>query len=505
MSEWSDISQAIGMLGQQDVQRKQKAYYDTQLQATQQKVAEEAAISQNYNALAQTFHQSGGNIDALAPLVKDGASMQAMAKFVDDYSKTEEGRKKAMDATAQRAMRNFQVGSGYIAKALSAPRGSEEWAANIQNAAAVAPFSFKLGGYDPESQTFELLAPAPIVGFSSAGERISADQAETTLKRIQAGTIAAKDGTLFNKEWQDAQIMYDIDRKQKNTAALANTEQHILLTNGKQSLTVIPQLAENPADGFVYLVQDPQKGLMPTPNLDAYLSNGFRPISQKQANEETKIDQEQQKIGMTAWGHQISAANLGMRQKEFEDATEGKTGLKEQSGVVNTAVDNLRAQQNDILKRYVNFPAPQAGESQEAFNFRIMDAQKTAMQSLEQAAKDGDARAQHDLEMLQSTMQDYNTLINKQSEIAYTMAGLPAPQRNPGAQAGVLPAAKGTADGRYQAARAPQSGAQAQPAPPTQAAAPPKGGDNPPVQGARKAPDGNWYVEKDGKYFRVKQ
>jgi hypothetical protein len=27
----------------------------------------------------------------------------------------------------------------------------------------------------------------------------------------------------------------------------------------------------------------------------------------------------------------------------------------------------------------------------------------------------------------------------------------------------------------------------------------------PPMQGARKAPDGNWYVEQNGKYFRVEQ
>lgn len=29
--------------------------------------------------------------------------------------------------------------------------------------------------------------------------------------------------------------------------------------------------------------------------------------------------------------------------------------------------------------------------------------------------------------------------------------------------------------------------------------------DAPPVQGAQKAPDGNWYVQKDGKWFRVRQ
>jgi hypothetical protein len=29
--------------------------------------------------------------------------------------------------------------------------------------------------------------------------------------------------------------------------------------------------------------------------------------------------------------------------------------------------------------------------------------------------------------------------------------------------------------------------------------------DAPPMEGAQKAPDGNWYIQKDGKYFRVKQ
>lgn len=505
MSEWSDISQAIGMLGQQDVQRKQKAYYDTQLQATQQKVAEEAAVSQNYNALAQAFHQSGGNIDALAPMVKDGASMQAMAKFVDDYSKTEEGRKKAMDATAQRAMRNFQVGSGYISKALSAPRGSEEWAANIQNAAAVAPFSFKLGGYDPESQSFELLAADPVAGFRGAGERISADQAEGTLKRIASGTIAAKDGTLFNKEWQDAQIMFDLDRKQKNAAALTNPDSHLLLTNGAQSLTVIPQLSENPADGYVYLVQDPQKGLVPTRDLNAYLSAGFRPVTQKQVNEETKQDLERSQQGIQMFGHQISATNAGLRQLEFEDGQRGQGAAKNQVAVLNTVIDNLRAKQNDILKRYVKFPEPMSGETQEVFMARMSDATKTAAQALESAAAKGDPRAAADWEQYQNTQQEYGLALDKSADLAFGMTGIAAPTRMPGAQAGVLPAAKGTTEGRYRAAGAPQSGTQAQPAPPTPAAAPPKGGDNPPVQGARKAPDGNWYVEKDGKYFRVKQ
>ena len=28
--------------------------------------------------------------------------------------------------------------------------------------------------------------------------------------------------------------------------------------------------------------------------------------------------------------------------------------------------------------------------------------------------------------------------------------------------------------------------------------------DTPPVDGARRAKDGNWYVQKDGKYYRVK-
>lgn len=43
---------------------------------------------------------------------------------------------------------------------------------------------------------------------------------------------------------------------------------------------------------------------------------------------------------------------------------------------------------------------------------------------------------------------------------------------------------------------------------PATAAAPSPGApapEKPPVEGARKAPDGNWYVQKDGKYFRVEK
>ncbi len=38
--------------------------------------------------------------------------------------------------------------------------------------------------------------------------------------------------------------------------------------------------------------------------------------------------------------------------------------------------------------------------------------------------------------------------------------------------------------------------------PPAEKAAP-SGGDKPPMEGAKKAPDGNWYVQKDGKWNRV--
>ena len=37
------------------------------------------------------------------------------------------------------------------------------------------------------------------------------------------------------------------------------------------------------------------------------------------------------------------------------------------------------------------------------------------------------------------------------------------------------------------------------------APAAPGGGEAPPVDGARKAPDGNWYLERDGKYYKVNQ
>lgn len=435
MTTIGDISQGINALYQQDVRRAQKAVYDEQLKGVQAENAERSAVGQQYTAMVDAFRKSGGNIDALAPMVKDKAGMKAFASFVTDYAQTEEGRKKAMDATMARTAKMFQVGSGYIQKALSSPKGSPEWVSNVQNAAAVAPFTLKLGSYDQGSDSFEMLDADPVVGFVPSGEKVPAAEVEQILKRIQSGTISSKDGKLWNKEWQDAQIMFDVGRKQQNSAFLMDDAKHVLLTKGGQTMRAVPQVSENPSDGFVYLVQDPQRGLVPMRDLSALLDDGWRPTNQAQLNKEADLGIERQKLGMQAWGHQISAGNLALNERKYADEMSGKVSPKDQSAVTNTAIDNLRARQNDLLRAYAEFPDVSGLDPNTAM-LALNKAKTLAAQNLERAAmaEGADPRVRQDYKEFAANEKEYQQLLDAGTGLAFGMVGQERPA-DPAAQA----------------------------------------------------------------------
>lgn len=440
MSTFGEISQGINALQVQDGRRAQKAVYDEKLRGVQAENAERAAVGQQYTAMVDAFRKSGGNIDALAPLVRDQAGMKAFGAFVDDYAKTEEGRKRAMDATMGRTSKMFQVGSGYIQKALSSPKGSQEWVANVQNAAAVAPFTLKLGGYDQSSDSFEMLDADPSAGFVPSGEKIPAADVEQILKRIQSGTIASKDGKLWNKEWQDAQVLFDVDRKTQNSSFLMDDSKHVILTKGGQTMRAVPQISENPGDGFVYLVQDPQRGLVPVRDLKALMNDGWRPTNQAQLNKETEFGIDQQKLGMQAWGHQLSEGRLALDGQKYADEMSGNASPKEQSSVTNTAIDNLRARQNDLLRAYADFPDVSAMDPNTAM-LALNKAKTIAAQNLERAAmaEGADPRARQDYQEFMKNEADYTQLLSAGTGLAFGMVG----QERPADPAGQAAAAAG--------------------------------------------------------------
>jgi hypothetical protein len=466
MTTVSDISQGINALYQQDTRRAQKAVYDEQLRGVQAENAQRSAVGQQYTAMVDAFRQNGGNLDALAPLVKDEAGMKAFASFVDDYARTEEGRKKAMDATTERATKMFQTGSGYIQKALSSSKGSPEWVANVQNAAASAPFTLKLGEYDQNTDSFEMLDADPVAGFTPSADKIPAAEVEQILKRIQSGTVASKDGKLWNKEWQDAHVMFDLGRKSQNSAFLMDDSKHVLLTKGGQTLRAVPQVSENPADGFVYLLQDPQRGLVPMRDLNSLLNEGWRPTNQGQLNKEADRGIEQQKLGMQAIGHQISAGNLALNTRKYNDEMGGVVSPKDQSTVANTAIDNLRSRQNDLLRAYADFPDVTGLDPNTAM-LALNKAKTLAAQNLERAAMAEGAgqRARQDYQEFMKNEQEYQQLLGAGTGLAFGMVG----QERPADPAGQAAAAANTplpgdATGRGLAPVA-QPGPQAGPSP----------------------------------------
>lgn len=428
MTTWGDINQGIGMLQAQDRVQAQTQLADEQLKSVQTDNAKKAAVSQQYTAMAEAFRQNGGDIDALAPMVKDEASTKAFASFVDDYSKTEEGRLRGKKATSERIMKEYQTSYGYIQKAQSSEKGSPEWAANIQNAAANAPFKFKLGQYDSSSDSFEVIDLDPVSGFSPTGEKMSAAEVDESMKRILKGTIPTKNGAMVNKEWQDAHIMFDIERKQQNSAFLMDDSKHVLLTKNGQTMRAIPQYSESPADGRVFLVQDPQRGLVPMRDLTTLLNDGWKPTNQEQLNKETGFSIDQQKLGMQAWGNQISAGNLDLNTRKYADEMGGNVSPKDQSTVTNTAIDNLRTRQNDLLRAYAEFPDVTGMDPYIAAAV-VGKAKTLAAQNLERAAtaKGADPRAIQDYREFAKNEQEYQQLLGAGTGLAFGMVGQDRP------------------------------------------------------------------------------
>jgi hypothetical protein len=224
----------------------------------------------------------------------------------------------------------------------------------------------------------------------------------------------------------------------------------VILTKGGQTMRAVPQISENPGDGYVYLVQDPQRGLVPMRDLTALMNDGWRPTNQGQLNKETEFGLDRQKLGMQAWGHQISEGRLALDGKKYDDEMSGNFSPKEQASVANTAIDNLRARQNDLLRAYADFPDVSAMDPNTAM-LALNKAKTLAAQNLERAAmaEGADPRARRDYQEFMKNEADYQQLLSAGTGLAFGMVGQerPADPAGQAAAAGNAPL-PGAAAGR---------------------------------------------------------
>ena len=438
MEGMNQILYGINALGAMEHRQKQSALADMQMQQVQRDNAEKAAVSAKYNTMAEAFKQSGGDINALAPLVQDKDSMKAFAAFAQDYQSTQDGLKKGQEASAQRAMVNFQQASGFIEKALSSQKGSEEWVANVQNAAAAAPIPMKVANYDPQTDTFEAMEANPVAGFQSTGQRIPAGEITGTLARIKQGTMKGKDGTLFNPEFQRAQIMFDLGRKTENPRMLADEKSHIVLQKGGQTVTAVPQLSENPADGYNYLVVEPGKGISTVKDLQPFIQSGWTMTTQEQMNKERDFGFKEQQLGMEQQRIGVSMANLGesRRQHEYQRTRDARLEDNDALRAANSVIDDIRSRQSQILKNYVEPPQLGPDATPEEWQAAMLGAKKAGMDIMRQRAQSGDTTAKADLEALGQMDQTYNEFSSAREQKARRMVGLgmaPAKPQEPAA------------------------------------------------------------------------
>jgi hypothetical protein len=113
----------------------------------------------------------------------------------------------------------------------------------------------------------------------------------------------------------------------------------------------------------------------------------------------------------------------------------GKVSPKDQSTVTNTAIDNLRARQNDLLRGYADFPDV-AGLDPNTAMLALNKAKTLAAQNLERAAmaEGADPRARQDYQEFVKNEKEYQQLLGAGTELAFGMVGQERPA-DPAAQA----------------------------------------------------------------------
>ena len=82
MEGMNAIFQGINALSAMESRQKQNQIADFQLQEAQRVNAEKAALSKNYDAMAQAFQQNGGNLDALAPSESLEAASRSLLRTI---------------------------------------------------------------------------------------------------------------------------------------------------------------------------------------------------------------------------------------------------------------------------------------------------------------------------------------------------------------------------------------------------------------------------------------
>ena len=484
MEGMNAIFQGINALSAMESRQKQNQIADFQLQEAQRVNAEKAALSKNYDAMAQAFQQNGGNLDALAPMVKDRDSMKAFASFVQDYQMTQDGMKKGQDASMSRAMQNMKIMQGYVDKALSSEKGTEEWAANVQQAAAAAPFHAKVSNYDPQTDTWEAVDADPVTGWAGNGQRISSSEIMDVLKNVQKSTIKTKDGNFYNKAIQDAYIATEVDRKYQNPALMMDEKKHIILRNESgQTMTAVPQLSDNPANGYEYLVVDPQRGAVRVPNLESLMSAGWKPTTMEQMNKEKEFSLKEQGLGMEQQRIGVSMANLGesRRQHDYQRTRDARLEDNDAMRATNSVIDDIRSRQSQILRNYVEPPQLGPDATPEQWLAATMSTKKAGMDIMRQRAQAGDTTAKADLEALNQMDQTYNEFAGAREQRARKIAGLGMGQ--PQQQA---PASATATQPKPAAPQVPQGAVQDASG---QVYVPAREGE----PGAKRAKNGNWY------------
>lgn len=371
---------------------------EAELAMAQERMADDRAVKQASTKYLQLL-QKGADIDQL-PAPGNVYEAKALSGVMSELATTQDGMKRATETAAANSVslvRNLAETRKMIAERLNA--GDQNGAASLlQQASDIAPFGFRLRGYDPNTGAFSTEVadksgkwiPGAPGGHDGTEGPVTFQSALQMYDQVLAGTRTGPDGTMFNPSVFKGLAAYRMGTADQNRKALADPKNHMLFRNKNgDEVTVIPQLSMDPAEGYNYLVMDGTNGSV-VRSMDQLTQSGFVPVDLGKEKTKSEIDEN---VAQTAAANSMAAYHdRGGKAKEGKDPM-SPDELRKNIGTITD-------ERNAILRMYGEVEDPVTDSEGNVTNLgALMNGSKTkaAINKLRDAAAKGDPDARANL------------------------------------------------------------------------------------------------------------
>lgn len=468
----------IGGIQRGEAMQAQQRVHDMQAQ----KLAEDRASDQAAPDLYRQMQEDPQFMDKFQP--KDANDLAAFTKARGQFLASQEGRIKAFENATRIGQQTYKMVAAPLREAMDADaKGDTQLAADrIITASHFFPDQMRVTGYDPNTGEFAISKPNPQTGGYDAIGTKSYEEVMQMGKTMLSGGRVRQDGVEINPEFAKLFAMNAFAAQDENhqlANAFATGKIKAVLQDGKGNvIQAVPQydFVRNDYNYFI-----PGQGFASKEQLS---KAGYRFTTEDMVKQAETERHNRVAEGLTASGQQLQRDSL-----EFNKTLRGDALRDNRVDMLNKQGDDLLREEDAIYKRYSQVPV-----NPDDPMGSLLAQKQDGMQNLMKAANAGDQQAISDLQRARD-LRSANERIGKvrmgELESRFPeLRGMNAPE-DVGTPAQPTQSAPSKTDRALEpAANNGQRGAE---------------GDTPPVKGARRAKDGNWYVMKDGKWNKIEQ